>query len=361
MALIFSLLGFLLAGFLCYLIIPFIIKSALNTGMTTIDAHKPNKPVIAEPGGLALLLSFVFAFSVVITIVVAIESLLDPSLSIDPEIYDMVSSIDPNFGFNQIDSPLADLLGGLLAIVLAGLIGFVDDVFGINLKWRHKILLGFLPALPLIILKVGNPLVDVPFIGATPMPFIYPFLVIPLATNFAFNSYNMFAGYNGLETGMGIVSFATIFIVVTFFTVEIDPAIMLLSGTMLGALVVFFLFNKYPAKILIGDVGTLMIGTGLIVTIILGNIERLALGIFFLYFINFILFFKYRETGQTQKLADIKEENGRIILQPPCPYTVYWILPYYRKITEKENVIFLIALQSLICFLTIIWFVISTS
>ena len=102
-----------------------------------------------------------------------------------------------------------------------------------------------------------------------------------------------------------------------------------------------------------------MIGTALISAILLGNMERLAPGIFLLYFINFILFFVYLKTGQTQKLADIEidDNDGKVYLKPPCPYSVYWLIPFYReKTTEKLNVYMILGLQVSICLITIILF-----
>ena len=210
-----------------------------------------------------------------------------------------------------------------------------------------------------MILKVGTSRMFLPFIGPYDFGIWFALIFVPIATNFGFNSVNMLAGYNGLETGMGIVSFIAIFITATYVQ---DSAIMLFSATMLGTLIILFYFNKYPAKTLIGDTGTLMIGTALIVAILLGNMERLALGIFLLYFINFILFFIYLKTKQTKKLADIEiDSNGRVLLRPPCPYTVYWFLPFYKNITEKQNVYILISFQAIISFISVILFILTTS
>lgn len=355
--LIFAGIGFLLAGLISYFMIQFIVKSSLKVGLTTVDAHKSDKPIIAEPGGLSILLSFIFAFSFVILLIVSLEKLI-PELNLNLSF----TTIPEGLELSLKDNPLVKGLVAILAITIAGLIGLIDDIFGITLKWRHKILLGFLPALPLMIFGVGNPTFDLPFLGIITLPIIYPFVIIPLATNFAFNSYNMVAGYNGLEAGMGIISFSSIFIVMIFFTSTIDPLVIILCGTILGSLLMFFIYNKYPAKILMGDVGTLMIGTALVVALVIGNIERLALGIFFLYVLNFMLFFVYRLTRQTQKLADIEvKKDKKVVLRPPCPYTVYWILPYYRNTTERENVFFLFMLQIIFCALAIGFFVISTT
>ena len=154
---------------------------------------------------------------------------------------------------------------------------------------------------------------------------------------------------------MGIVSFVTVFMASFYVS---DARIMIFSATMIGALVVMFWYNKFPAKTLIGDTGTLMMGTALIVSIILANMERLAVGIFFLYLMNFLLFFVYLKTKQTKKLAEIHvADNGEVYLRPPCPYTVYWFFPFYRNLTEKQNVYLLIGLQVVFCFLGLLLFI----
>lgn len=354
--LLLSFSGFCFALVLSYLIMPFIIKSATEARMVTTDAHKPGKPEIAEPGGIGALLAFLGAFSFIILITVILYYImLDSSFNTiipflnNPDFQALISKLYENKVY---------FLGALLTVVIAGLLGFLDDIFGISLKWRHKILLGFLPAVPLMILSVGVPDISIPFIGVVPLGLWYGLIIVPLETNFGFNSVNMLAGYNGLETGMGIVSFSTVFLAAFYVN---DPTIMVFSATMLGALAILFYFNKYPAKTLIGDSGTLFIGTALIVTIILANMEKLALGIFLLYFINFVMFFVYLYKGEKKKLADINiDSNGKIYLRPSCPYTVYWFLPFYKNITEKENVYILIGLQAVICLITLLLFVATT-
>lgn len=351
-----SLLGFFLALVLCYFVLPFIMKSAKEAHMVTVDAHKPGKPEITEPGGLGALIAFFGAYSFIILITVIFDYIM-----LDPTFYNVITFFQ-NQNFRTIMTVLyskrVDFLGALLSVVIGGFLGFLDDIFGITIKWRHKILIGFLPAIPLMILSpnIATASVTLPFLGALTFGLWYGLIIVPLETNFGFNSVNMLAGYNGLETGLGLVSFITVFLASAFVG---DAGVMIFSATMLGALAILFWFNKYPAKTLIGDSGTLMIGTGLIVAIILGNMERLAVAIFLLYLINFLLFFVYLKTKQSKKLADIKVlADGNVYLKPPCPYTVYWFFPYYRNMTEKQNVYFLIALQSIICFIGLILFII---
>ncbi|MFW9780081.1 MAG: hypothetical protein ACFFE8_14615 [Candidatus Heimdallarchaeota archaeon] len=324
--LILVLLAFVISGFLSRLLLPWIIKASLNRDITTIDAHKPEKPIIAEPGGLAPLLATIFT----ILILVFSWEYITPELAPNPQVFQ-------------------PLLAGLLSVVIAGLIGFLDDVFRIS--WRAKLLLGFLPAFPLMALEVGKSTVGLGPLGVLDLRFIvgtlnlnlYSLIIIPLAVNFAFNSFNMFAGFNGLETGNGTIS---LFAILLLSLIVENPIVALFSSALLGGFIVILWFNWYPARTLIGDTGTLTLGTGIIVAIIIGNMDRLALGLFGLHFLNFVLFLGYLYTRQTEKIASI-DNDGNIVA--PSPFTVYWLLPYYLKnIGERKNVLLLLLAHTII-------------
>ncbi len=311
------------------IVTPWVIKSSLTREITAVDVHKQNRPIIAEPGGLAPLLGFIF--TILITVFV-LEYFADYFI-----------------GSRQLFEPL---LAGLLSVVIAGLIGFLDDVF--KIRWRDKILLGFLPAIPLMALEVGKSEINLWFFGnidlgnLISLPFIgfinlYSIVIIPLAVNFAFNSFNMLAGFNGLEAGNGIISL--LMILILSFIVN-DLIVALFVASLLGGFIVLLRYNWYPAKTLIGDTGTLTLGTGIVVALIIGNMDRMAVGIFGLHFINFLLFFLYLFTHQKAKIASI-DDKGNIIV--PCPYTVYWFIPYFLKnIKEKTNVIIILIIHAIL-------------
>ncbi|MFW9997374.1 MAG: hypothetical protein ACFFD4_35350, partial [Candidatus Odinarchaeota archaeon] len=138
MELLFVYMGFIISFLIALYVTPKVHQHCFSRNiLITVDAHKPGskKPEIAEPGGIAPLLSFTFS----ILIVLFIKSVLKGDQG-----QDYIVSIT--------------LLGGVLSVVIAGLIGLVDDVF--HIKWRYKIALGFLPALPLMVLRVGTPEVN---------------------------------------------------------------------------------------------------------------------------------------------------------------------------------------------------------
>ncbi len=71
------------------------------------------------------------------------------------------------------------------------------------------------------------------------------------------NSFNLIDGVDGLAASLGILSMLVFGIY--FFVID-HPAYSLLAFSMAGSLVAFMIFNHHPAKIFMGDSGSLMIG-----------------------------------------------------------------------------------------------------
>lgn len=71
------------------------------------------------------------------------------------------------------------------------------------------------------------------------------------------NSFNLIDGIDGLASSLGII---TMLIFGTYFFAVDQQAYALLAFAMAGSLVAFLIFNHHPAKIFMGDSGSLMIG-----------------------------------------------------------------------------------------------------
>lgn len=161
----------------------------------------------------------------------------------------------------------------VLAIaVLCGLVGFVDDFGKITSKSNRGISgfvrLGIEFALGLVLglslyflsLPIGNLVIGV---GVDPIVlgqwetlvvaiFLSPFLVA--ATS---NSLNLHDGMDGLAAGTSVQVFATLCLML--YSIG-QPALACIAAAICGALLAFLLFNRYPAKIFMGDTGSLFIG-----------------------------------------------------------------------------------------------------
>lgn len=159
----------------------------------------------------------------------------------------------------------------LLAFIVFGFIGFLDDMLKIihkhneGLKPYQKMGLILLVGVVLGVYGVKNIGTDVyiPFINTTyELGWIYiPFMIVFFAATT--NAVNLTDGLDGLATSvslliitfLGLVSFAFNNSVLTSFCA-------IIAGALLG----FLRNNSYPAKIFMGDTGSLALG-GVIATI----------------------------------------------------------------------------------------------
>lgn len=309
---------------------PGTIRMLRERGMTGIDVHKPEKPEVPKGGGFILLFAIVSGLLVVMGLT---------TFQVQVEIRE-------------------GLLAALVSILMAGLIGLLDDSF--DFKNRTKIALPLVASIPMVVMSVGTPTMTIPFIGTINFGVFYALLIVPLMVTFIVDSTNMYGGMNGLETGLGIINGSAIVIYVIAYPFvsgqEITTALTdsgTVAASLLGASVAFFYFNRYPAKVLPGDVGRLPIGAAMASALILGNMDRLAIAMYSPFLLNFILYLFYRVWVRRRNMEYVKfaspREDGT--LEVVGPFTMYWLLPYISKnITEKKNVNLLLFIQAVIAY-----------
>ncbi|KEP54406.1 UDP-N-acetylglucosamine-dolichyl-phosphateN-acetylglucosaminephosphotransferase [Rhizoctonia solani 123E] len=112
-----------------------------------------------------------------------------------------------DFPHNQ----LAIYLAAILCLLIATLLGFLDDVF--DIRWRHKLPIPLVAAIPLLLVyyaENGQTDVVVPiplrrwFGGVIDLGPLY-YLYMALLSTFTTNSINILAGMNGIEAGQALV------------------------------------------------------------------------------------------------------------------------------------------------------------
>ncbi|PZD93892.1 phospho-N-acetylmuramoyl-pentapeptide-transferase [Paenibacillus sambharensis] len=117
--------------------------------------------------------------------------------------------------------------------------------------------------------------------------FYYIFVVIILfATS---NAVNFTDGVDGLLSGTSAVAFGA-FILIALQTAEYESVVF--SAAMIGAVLGFLVYNAHPAKVFMGDTGSLGIGGGLAAVAILTKAELLLIvigGVFVLEMLSVIL------------------------------------------------------------------------
>jgi UDP-N-acetylglucosamine--dolichyl-phosphate N-acetylglucosaminephosphotransferase len=321
----------LLASFLVVVIfMPRVIKMLLEAGKTGIDVHKLEKPSIPKGGGIIVLFAIVFGLLLVMGITT----------------------------FQKLEKVPEGLLAALVSILMAGLIGLLDDTF--NFQNRTKIVLPLVASIPMVAVSVGTPTMTIPFIGTINFGPFYALLIVPLMMTFIVDSTNMYGGMNGLETGLSSInSSAVIFYVLLspyvdghmITSAQTDSG--MVAAALFGASVAFLIFNRYPAKVLPGDVGRLPIGAAMASALILGNMDRLAIVMYAPFLINFLLYIVYRIYVKRKRIEYVKfaspKEDGT--LEVVGPFTIYWVLPhFFAGITEKRNVLILLLLQAVIAY-----------
>ncbi len=149
----------------------------------------------------------------------------------------------------------------------------------------------FIGAIPLVITKSGDTSIILPIFGSTDIGIIYTLVFLPLFFNVFCNMTNMLAGYNGLEASLGIVTLISYLIVAVILN---KTLVIVMIVPFLASLIAFYLFNKYPAKVFPGDIGTLSIGSVIASSAIISGSELIVIILTVLYIINFSMYFIYK-------------------------------------------------------------------
>ncbi len=151
---------------------------------------------------------------------------------------------------------------------LYGLIGFVDDFFkvwrkqnlGLTALQKFALQLAVAAVLITLLRVTGHiaPEIYLPFIGLTfSLPWLI-FLVLALLYTVGFvNAVNLTDGIDGLCTGVTL-PIAAFFLAVSLLTNRPDTG--LFASALCGGLLAFLLFNFHPARIFMGDTGSLFLG-----------------------------------------------------------------------------------------------------
>ncbi|MFX1364347.1 MAG: hypothetical protein ACFE9Y_05410 [Promethearchaeota archaeon] len=241
------------------------------------DIHKNTQPKVAESGGIALVIGFI------------------------------IVSIFLMFFFPIL---LKETLIFLSTVVSAGVIGFIDDVK--KLKSRYKIILSILCGSPIFIanyfgfITISSP--TIPFLDKTRLSFIYP-LVIPIIVAVFVNTVNMLEGYNG--EGSGTCLIIVIFLGICGLIWNSAEAV-LFTIPVIAVLIPFFIYNKYPAKIFPGDVGTLSLGAMIACIMLFGSLEVATFCALLAHIFN--SFYVINSVRGFFESSDIHKDRGDIIL-----------------------------------------------
>jgi UDP-GlcNAc:undecaprenyl-phosphate GlcNAc-1-phosphate transferase len=228
----------IVAMMVCLLAVPALIRFCIRCGV--VDKPNPRKPhdhPTPVLGGTAV-------FAAIITSVFVCFPFLPEHLRPD-EIY--------------------AVLGISLGAALSFIVGLFDDLFGLRpaRKFLFQVLIA--GAGVLFGIKIG-------FLSGLGKDYIY--LSVPLTIILTIfwitalmNAVNLIDGLDGLASGITAIA-ATAFLILGLAQHQVAAA--LLSAAVLGASIAFLRYNFHPAKIFLGDSGSLLLGYMLATISILG-------------------------------------------------------------------------------------------
>ncbi len=148
-------------------------------------------------------------------------------------------------------------LNSIQLIIISGFIiasmGAFDDILG--LIWYKKFLIQIISAVLMIMYFTGEfsviEIFGIRLTGITAYVFLLVFIVGGI------NSINLIDGLDGLASGLSLLVFIMFFAL--GFYIE-DDLILILSAAFAGSIIGFLKYNAFPAKIFLGDTGSLTLG-----------------------------------------------------------------------------------------------------
>lgn len=177
----------------------------------------------------------------------------------------VVSSIWVGLFLKQLTN---SLLIAMFILVLYGILGFSDDFIKVFRKqnlglraWQKLLgqIIGGMVFIAVYFHEGFSAALEIPAIGTISSNWFFCIFVLVWLVGFS-NAVNLTDGIDGLVAGLATISFAT-YTIIAFRQNQIDVAIFGLS--IIGGLLGFLIFNKKPAQIFMGDVGSLALGGAL--------------------------------------------------------------------------------------------------
>jgi UDP-N-acetylglucosamine--dolichyl-phosphate N-acetylglucosaminephosphotransferase len=311
---------------IAFVTMPFIIERMKARKIVGRDMNKYSHPEIAEMGGIPVIFGLAFGITVSIFCFTFLK---------------------------LVNLNLTLLLAGTLTVLLVGFIGFVDDLIGWRQgirQWQHA-LFPLFAALPLMAARAGTTTVNIPFFGLVPFGIYYSLVLVPIGITGASNAFNLLAGFNGLEAGLGIISAVTL-LIISVSTAHWESALLL--SALIGALLAFLYYNWFPAKVFGGDVVTLMNGATIAAASIIGDMEKIGLMIVAIFFIEFFL--KARHRFQSQCFGVPKKNGTLAAVSGKGSITQIIMETFNGKIKEPQVTIIILGLQTIVCIIVLFLF-----
>jgi UDP-GlcNAc:undecaprenyl-phosphate GlcNAc-1-phosphate transferase len=216
-----SLYIFIIALFTAMIMVPYLQRWAIDTGAVDIpDDRKVHKRAIPRIGGVAICMAWLFSLLVYVDMAREVRGILAGSLIIF-----FTGFIDDLYGL----SPKKKFIGQIIACIITITVGHIGihslgDLFGVG---------------PLVV----------------PELLTVPFTIIAVVG--IVNAFNLMDGLDGLAGGISTIAL-TALLILGYLTG--NYLLVSLCAALLGGVLGFLKYNIYPARIFMGDTGSLLVG-----------------------------------------------------------------------------------------------------
>lgn len=151
-------------------------------------------------------------------------------------------------------SPRDQLAVVLLGAALVAGIGLLDDLVGLRARVKLSAQIGV--SLVVVLLGLSIDHLDGPWgsaaLGALSLPLTVAWFVVVM------NAMNLIDGLDGLASGVALTAIAAFYLISTSGDLAAPMALVLAAAA--GGVIGFLPFNLYPATIIMGDTGAILLG-----------------------------------------------------------------------------------------------------
>lgn len=306
--------------FITYWGTPVTIKKLKKYGYIVEDKYKTKGKKVATMGGIAILVG--------VLVSLALTQLLLPK----------------------------EDLGGLFifyfVIIIYGLFGVVDDLFSFNKRY-DKILVLLILTFPIASLIKDTAFRF--FSTHIEIGLFYGLLVVPIYIMVVANLINLHAGYNGLTQGLSLLLLISIGIK-SYQYHGLSNFLYLVP--MLGAVIGFYIYTKYPAKALPGNVGDFIVGATIGGLIVVNDFLWFGIFILIPHIVNFIM---DTYTIVIRKIPDAKfgslRKDGTVLAPKSMKYkSIKFLVVSLFNLTEPQAVKVCYLITGFFCLIGLIIF-----
>lgn len=228
------------------------------------------------------------------------------------------------------------------AFMVIFFLGIKDDIVVLT---PLKKFLGQLVAAAILVFKGGIIISSMyGFLGINELPYSFSVVLTLFTIIVITNSFNLIDGVDGLAGSLGLVASAALG--VYFFFVQ-QHLYSVMAFSMAGALSAFLIFNVSPAKIFMGDTGSLMVGTVNSILVIkfiqiastsaynfyLPSAPAIGFAILFVPLFDTLRIFGYRILSRRSPFSPDRNHVHHLLLEKGCSHNMVTFLAVAFNVT----------------------------